>query len=526
MSAVRVGAYSLEVATLGGSFAQFEPEPESQNAQALEAALEEEAGKPPAAIVAFEQLEETAEDVTGRVEQADKLLRTAAAGDLLQLGNVTGEVDALLDLFSRLDRAGRFEEELKLMRSLNGVLALTLRWLDLIRSLRSLLRSAKAANHAAGQAYAHHELGSLNLCAGRTEAAERHLHEAFRLQSQIGDLTGQCATRHNLDSARRDAMYRPPPPSRRLLRSAAIAAGFVLLGGGGGSAIALSIHRTHHRTPAGTPVARVSVAVDGAGTGFVRGDGVNCPADCATLVDQGARLRLRAIARPGSAFAAWKGANCANADCPLRVGRDRTVRAVFTRRASDTQAPTTPTGLSAKSAGASEIDLTWSPSTDNVAVTGYVIYRDGSKLTAVTGTETRFRDTSVAASTAYAYRVQAIDAAGNRSAQSSEARAKTSAAADKEPPTAPTGLQATAVSTSEIDLSWTASTDNVAVTEYVVYRNGAEIAHVSGATTTYQDPKLTESTTYTYTVKALDGAGNMSGTSASATATTQSNVIQ
>jgi chitodextrinase len=132
----------------------------------------------------------------------------------------------------------------------------------------------------------------------------------------------------------------------------------------------------------------------------------------------------------------------------------------------------------------------------------------------------------VAASTSYAYRVQAIDAAGNRSAQSSEARAKTGAAADKEPPTAPTGLQATAVSTSEIDLSWAASSDNVAVTEYVVYRNGAEIARVSGATTTYRDPKLTESTTYTYTVKALDGAGNISGTSASATATTQSAVIK
>jgi Domain of unknown function (DUF5979) len=242
VSSVRIGAYSLEVATLGGSFAQFETEPETENAQALETALEEEAGKPPAAIAAIEHFEEKADDVTGRVEQADKLLRTAAAGDLLQLDNVTGEVDALLDLFSRLDRAGRFEEELKLMRSLNGLLALTLRWLDLIRSLRSLLRSAKAANHAAGQAYAHHELGSLHLCAGRTEAAEHHLREAYRLQSQIGDLTGQCATRHNLDSARRDALARGvsgPRPHR--LRTAIVAATFALLFGGGGTALGLAI---------------------------------------------------------------------------------------------------------------------------------------------------------------------------------------------------------------------------------------------------------------------------------------------
>jgi chitodextrinase len=513
VSSVRIGAYSLEVATLGGSFAQFETEPETENAQALETALEEEAGKPPAAIAAIEHFEETADDVTGRVEQADKLLRTAAAGDLLQLDNVTGEVDALLDLFSRLDRAGRFEEELKLMRSLNGLLALTLRWLDLIRSLRSLLRSAKAANHAAGQAYAHHELGSLHLCAGRTEAAEHHLREAYRLQSRIGDLTGQCATRHNLDSARRDALSRAPtPPSSRLLRSAAIAAGFVLLGGGGGSAIALSIHRTHHRTPTGTPVARVTVAVEGQGAGFVRGDGVNCPADCATLVDQGSRLRLRAIARPGSAFLGWKGANCANADCPLRAGRDRTLSALFTRRASDTQAPTTPTGLSARTVSASQIDLTWSPSTDNVRVTAYVIYRNDTKLTTVPGSS--YQDTGLAASTAYEYRVQALDAAGNASERSAPRKAKTRSAPDTQPPTTPAGLQATPVSTSEIDLSWSASTDDSgSVAGYVIYRDGQKLTTVSGTTTTYPDTGLTEGTTYTYTVQALDATGNASNQS-------------
>jgi hypothetical protein len=243
VDSVRIGAYSLEVATLGGSFAQFEREPETDNAEALEAALEEEAGKPPAPVAALEQFETTADEVTGRIEQADKLLRTAAAGELDKLDNVTGEVDLLLDLFARLDRDGRFEEELKLMRSLNGLLALTLRWLDLIRSLRSLLRSAEGAKHAAGQAYAHHELGSLNLCAGRTKAAEEHLREAFQLQSKIGDLTGQCATRHNLDSARRDALARSASarPPRRLRAAAILAGAFALLGGGGGTALGLAI---------------------------------------------------------------------------------------------------------------------------------------------------------------------------------------------------------------------------------------------------------------------------------------------
>ncbi len=160
---IRIGAYSLEVGGHSGSFAQFEPEEERENARALAAALKEEPDERPVVVGAIEDFQESADAVTGRIEQADKLLRTAAAGELLQLDNLTGEIDSLLDLCARLDKAGRFEEELKLMRSLNGLLSLTLRWIDLVRSLRSLLRSAEAAGHEAGQAFAHHELGSLNL---------------------------------------------------------------------------------------------------------------------------------------------------------------------------------------------------------------------------------------------------------------------------------------------------------------------------------------------------------------------------
>jgi chitodextrinase len=73
----------------------------------------------------------------------------------------------------------------------------------------------------------------------------------------------------------------------------------------------------------------------------------------------------------------------------------------------------------------SEIDLSWLASSDNVAVTGYVIYRDGAKLTTVSGTTTTFRDTGLASSTSYLYTVQATDAAGNASAQSHRAQATT-----------------------------------------------------------------------------------------------------
>lgn len=86
-------------------------------------------------------------------------------------------------------------------------------------------------------------------------------------------------------------------------------------------------------------------------------------------------------------------------------------------------------------------------------------------------------------------------------------------------PSVPTGLGATAASATQVNLSWTASTDNVGVTGYRVYRGGTQIG--TTASTTYQDTGLTPSTTYNYTVSAYDAATNASGQSANATATTQ-----
>ena len=238
---VRVGAYSLEAAG-SGSFARFEREQERENARALSAALDQTADEPPATFAAIEEFQESADAVTGRIEEANRLVRTAASGGLLQLPNLSGEIDSLLDLFTRLDKAGRFEEELKLMRSLSGLLSLTLRWLDLIRSLLALLRSAKASGHVAGQAFAHHELGSLKLCAGRPEEAARDLDEAMRLEEAVGDVAGRCATRHNLDSARRDALQRRGFWRGRGLQRLAILAAVIAIAAGSGAGIALAIH--------------------------------------------------------------------------------------------------------------------------------------------------------------------------------------------------------------------------------------------------------------------------------------------
>jgi chitodextrinase len=89
---------------------------------------------------------------------------------------------------------------------------------------------------------------------------------------------------------------------------------------------------------------------------------------------------------------------------------------------------------------------------------------------------------------------------------------------DTQAPTVPTGLSASAVSSSQINLTWNASTDNVGVTGYKITRNGAQVG--TSVSTSYSDTGLTGSMLYTYTVSAYDAAGNNSASSAAASATT------
>lgn len=89
---------------------------------------------------------------------------------------------------------------------------------------------------------------------------------------------------------------------------------------------------------------------------------------------------------------------------------------------------------------------------------------------------------------------------------------------DATAPTVPTNLIATAASTTQVNLGWTASTDNVGVAGYTVLRGDTPIATTSA--TAYNDAGLTANTNYMYTVQAFDAAGNVSAASAPATATT------
>jgi len=182
---------------------------------------------------------------------------------------------------------------------------------------------------------------------------------------------------------------------------------------------------------------------------------------------------------------------------------------------ADTTAPSVPTGLAATAASQTVVNLTWNVSTDSLGVNGYKIYRNGAQI--ATSIAPSYSDTTCSAGTSYSYTVSAYDAVGNTSAQSSAANV-TTPSGDTQAPSVPTNLAATAVSGTQINLTWTASTDNVGVTGYKVYRGGNQIG--TSATTSYSDTGLTPATAYTYTVSAYDAASNNSAQSSPASATT------
>ena len=179
----------------------------------------------------------------------------------------------------------------------------------------------------------------------------------------------------------------------------------------------------------------------------------------------------------------------------------------------DTAPPSQPGTLTAVAASSTKVSLRWLPSTDDVGVTGYKIYRGSPLVQIGTATDSVYSDLTCTASTAYVYQVTAYDAAGKESALSTSATATTLAAetGDITAPSPPGTLTATAASSSKISLSWGTSTDAVGVSGYNIYRAGASCDNPSKigttTTTTYADTGLAANTTYCYVVKAFDGVG-------------------
>jgi chitodextrinase len=188
---------------------------------------------------------------------------------------------------------------------------------------------------------------------------------------------------------------------------------------------------------------------------------------------------------------------------------------------------TTPPGgdlfLLFRLARSSTVNLTWNASSDNVAVSGYRVYRNGGQIG--TSATTSYSDGARAGTTTYQYQVAAYDAVPNVSGLSGAINVTTP---DTIAPSIPTGLSATGVGPSQINLSWSASTDSggSGLAGYRVYRNGSHVA--SPATNSFSDTGLASSTSYSYYVTAYDNASptpNTSGQSNTASATTLTPVV-
>jgi hypothetical protein len=169
------------------------------------------------------------------------------------------------------------------------------------------------------------------------------------------------------------------------------------------------------------------------------------------------------------------------------------------------------------------VDLTWPASTDNVGVTGYQVFRDtGTTPIGTTASSQRtFTDTGLLPLSTHRWSVAAFDAAGNVSAK------RTSdwftLPPDTTKPSPPGQLTANLSPSGFVTLNWTAASDEVGVAGYRVHRQSAgvdPIATTNGSTLTYVNHGLSPSTLYTWTVTAVDAAGNESNASNTASATT------
>lgn len=184
----------------------------------------------------------------------------------------------------------------------------------------------------------------------------------------------------------------------------------------------------------------------------------------------------------------------------------------------EVQPPTVPSKLVSNTQTASSIELSWAASNASNGIKHYEVYRNG--VLAGTSNTTSYVDKGLTASTSYTYTVVAVDGANNRSEASSPLAVSTKqSVVDTEAPSVPDNVRAPHQMTTSVHLVWDASKDNVGVANYEVYRNGALAG--TAVEPSFMDHGLKPETTYTYTVVAVDEAGNRSTPSAALQVTTK-----
>ncbi len=192
-----------------------------------------------------------------------------------------------------------------------------------------------------------------------------------------------------------------------------------------------------------------------------------------------------------------------------------------TALAADTQLPGV--AFSSPSSGATvsgTLSVTGTAS-DNAGLSKVEVMVDSGAYALATGTTSwSFAlNTASLANGSHTLTARATDLAGNLATATRIITVSNVTTGDTIPPSTPAGLTAIAVSSSQINLAWMASTDNVGVTGYRVYRGGTSLGTVTSLQ--YSATGLTPSTLYSFTVVAVDAAGNASPASAAASATTQ-----
>ncbi|MDT7728554.1 MAG: hypothetical protein QOI21_5130 [Actinomycetota bacterium] len=177
----------------------------------------------------------------------------------------------------------------------------------------------------------------------------------------------------------------------------------------------------------------------------------------------------------------------------------------------DSQAPQPATNLRSTGHTATSVSLAWTAATDNVGVTGYDVYQHGQHMKTVDGATLATTVDGLTSNTEYDWTVLAKDAAGNVAQASNNVIVKTDPAApDAQAPSTPGTLRSPGKSETSIDLAWTASTDNVKVSGYDVFRDGIQTGTADGTATSTTVAGLVANREYAFKIRARDAAGNVS----------------
>ncbi|QWU13826.1 S-layer homology domain-containing protein [Paenibacillus sophorae] len=183
----------------------------------------------------------------------------------------------------------------------------------------------------------------------------------------------------------------------------------------------------------------------------------------------------------------------------------------------DTTAPVWPSGsqLILSNVSPSGVTLNWPEAVDDTGVAGYAVYMDGARLNTVTGSTYSYDISGLAPATAYHFSITAVDAYNHESAGLTGMAATLPIANSSDDTTAPvwpsgSQLILSNVSRSGVTLNWPEASDDVGTAGYEIYKDGAGLNTVTGSTYAYDISGLSPATTYTFSVRAVDAAGNVS----------------